>query len=630
MKSNSNGSPLHIEIDNEPLILNSDRPRSLQREEPIESIEQFNATMPTQPAISYAEPLLIDRNQPRVSSNRVVLHQYDSSYDIGFNEWNQREISDRLRKMTSVIKEHPYNHYIVSAYHRAYEYYEESTLIKGYDRNNSDWSIRPNAFLYRINDDPDNPINNYELRLFSFNVHSVALQNHRRQDILHPDHNLSFMSMTYHCAEKLCGAIVSYKEPFTHPNFSVTDHRYISAGCAGHYYSTMSEYSDYVRMIEATVEMDYDTESVTNTILTDTLLLVMIWDIHVWVSQVLSSITFSIQGVAFLRKMILDDIHRVKSRTIENLELFKVFNYIVTHVSPYETKEFTYANSRYIREYQNRFPQGCRVTYLCPESVIKSCNILMIFSMYVSSSLMGLRQNQQRLINDTGASVSATSNKHILKNIQPCTDMIAYPAFGPQIAPKLRGEFGKFGLETVLIDDMPDTLISVSQICEGGLSKKHNVAIFTTEGVRIFKYDSIRKALKIIDSTGVEVLRGLAQDGVYVTENENNTINTHSLFLAKFKPVSLYDHIHLVTNHPGERGMKWHRENSINGNYPDIDVNRKRGVNRNRGVCRGCVYGSLHQTPTDPYRDHRPIPLIPGQCFVLDAYTHPIRVTISV
>jgi hypothetical protein len=65
--------------------------------------------------------------------------------------------------MTSVIEEHPYNHYIVSAYHRAYEYYEESTLIKGYDRNNSDWSIRPNAFLYRINDDPDNPINNYEL-----------------------------------------------------------------------------------------------------------------------------------------------------------------------------------------------------------------------------------------------------------------------------------------------------------------------------------------------------------------------------------------------------------------------------------------------------------------------------------
>ena len=108
--------------------------------------------------------------------------------------------------MASVIKQHPYNHYIVSAYHRAYEYYEESTLIKGYDRNNSNWSIRPNAFLYRINDDPDNPTNSYDLKLFSFNVHSPALEHHRRQDILNPDQNISFMSMTYQCAEKLCGA----------------------------------------------------------------------------------------------------------------------------------------------------------------------------------------------------------------------------------------------------------------------------------------------------------------------------------------------------------------------------------------------------------------------------------------
>ena len=62
--------------------------------------------------------------------------------------------------------------------------------------------------------------------------------------------------------------------------------------------------------------------------------------------------------------------------------------------------------------------------------------------------------------------------------------------------------------------------------------------------------------------------------------------------------------------------MKWHRDNLLNVKYTDDDVDK------HRGVCQGCVYGSLHQTPTDPYRDNRPIPVIPGQCFALDAYSN--------
>ena len=120
-----------------------------------------------------------------------------------------------------------------------------------------------------------------------------------------------------------------------------------------------------------------------------------------------------------------------------------------------------------------------------------------------------------------------------------------------------------------------------------------------------------------MDATGIEVLRGFTEDGVYVTQLQHSTNqHSHRLFLAKFRPKSLYDHIRDVTGHTGERGMKWHRENSLNGKYTDEDVDR------HRGVCQGCVYGSLHQTPTDPYRDHRPIPVIPGQCFALDAYSN--------
>ena len=101
-----------------------------------------------------------------------------------------------------------------------------------------------------------------------------------------------------------------------------------------------------------------------------------------------------------------------------------------------------------------------------------------------------------------------------------------------------------------------------------------------------------------MDATGVEVLRGFTEDVVYVTQLQPSTNqNSHRLFLAKFRPKSLYDHIHNVTGHTGERGMKWHRDNSLNGKYTDDDVDK------HRGVCQGCVYGSLHQTRTDPYRD---------------------------
>jgi hypothetical protein len=65
----------------------------------------------------------------------------------------------------------------------------------------------------------------------------------------------------------------------------------------------------------------------------------------------------------------------------------------------------------------------------------------------------------KRCIIDTGASVSATSETHALSDLHPCTNLTAYPAFGPPIIPKQRGTYGP------LIDNMPDTLLSVSQIC---------------------------------------------------------------------------------------------------------------------------------------------------------------------
>ena len=173
--------------------------------------------------------------------------------------------------------------------------------------------------------------------------------------------------------------------------------------------------------------------------------------------------------------------------------------------------------------------------------------------------------------------------------------MITYPAFGPKIEPTMRGEFSKLGLDTLLIDDMPDTLISVSQICKGGNTNTEHAAIFTSEGVRVFEFDSIREALTLIHRNGVEILLGLQVDGIYITQpNEFNKSNT--LFMAQFDLKSMYDHIHHVTGHPRERVMKWHKQNSINADYSDSDENKY------RGICKGCVFGNCSQTATDHHR----------------------------
>ena len=34
------------------------------------------------------------------------------------------------------------------------------------------------------------------------------------------------------------------------------------------------------------------------------------------------------------------------------------------------------------------------------------------------------------------------------------------------------------------------------------------------------------------------------------------------LYLTQFEPVSSYDHVHMVTGHPGNAGMAWHLKNS--------------------------------------------------------------------
>jgi Reverse transcriptase (RNA-dependent DNA polymerase) len=88
------------------------------------------------------------------------------------------------------------------------------------------------------------------------------------------------------------------------------------------------------------------------------------------------------------------------------------------------------------------------------------------------------------------------------------------------------------------------------------------------------------------------------------------------LLVTSYSVPSLYDHIHLVTGHPSPSVMAWHQKNSTNAAYTAKDAAQS------RPVCQSCVYGSMHQTRTDRYREHRPHTTIPGQQWSVDAYSH--------
>ena len=92
--------------------------------------------------------------------------------------------------------------------------------------------------------------------------------------------------------------------------------------------------------------------------------------------------------------------------------------------------------------------------------------------------------------------------------------------------------------------------------------------------------------------------------------NHKTTTIPLQLYLTQSKPVSLYDHVHMVT------GMAWHLKNSTGAKYSEEDASKQ------RGACKGCVYGTMHQTPTDHRREHRDLPSKPGQFFTLDSYSH--------
>ena len=143
--------------------------------------------------------------------------------------------------------------------------------------------------------------------------------------------------------------------------------------------------------------------------------------------------------------------------------------------------------------------------------------IKILKSSEITSSLMVAKYSHLNDIAlfDTGASRSGTNDKSKLKNIEKCSNITVQGAFGPPFRPSLKGRMGPLGLETVVIPEMNETLLSVYQICNGGTKGFQCISVFSTEGCRIFKFESVGEALKLMHDQGIEIMRGTFVNGLY-------------------------------------------------------------------------------------------------------------------
>ena len=100
-------------------------------------------------------------------------------------------------------------------------------------------------------------------------------------------------------------------------------------------------------------------------------------------------------------------------------------------------------------------------------------NNLKIFKSSNSTSYLKIAKSQKDAhvsLFDTGASRSGTHDEKLLTNIEKCNNITVQGAFGPPFRPALKGRMGPLELETVVIPDMNETLLSVYQICNGSSS----------------------------------------------------------------------------------------------------------------------------------------------------------------
>ena len=83
-----------------------------------------------------------------------------------------------------------------------------------------------------------------------------------------------------------------------------------------------------------------------------------------------------------------------------------------------------------------------------------------------------------------------------------------------------------------------------------------------------------------------------------------------------------FGHIHRVYGRMSNSAILWQRSHSKNANFSDADAAKV------RPICKACAYREQRQTGTDSNRVHRPLSIVPGQSFSINAFScthHSIR-----
>ena len=132
---------------------------------------------------------------------------------------------------------------------------------------------------------------------------------------------------------------------------------------------------------------------------------------------------------------------------------------------------------------------------------------------------MNALSNTSQVIFNSGYSIIGTSNVSNLHDVTECVTLSVQGAFGPSTQPSKRGKLGPLGLDAIMIDGMGhQTLVSLSQYCQGGDSGVPHVGVFTDTVFRMFELASTLPAIKLFSEIDVETTRGTVKGGIYIED----------------------------------------------------------------------------------------------------------------
>ena len=365
------------------------------------------------------------------------------------------------------------------------------------------------------------------------------------------------------------------REQFMRMDPTVTN--YIPPGSAGSYVSVVGRIGDYLGMYKyfETLGLSDEVHAMYE--------LALIYDFMMFVSQtyrdILQERAATIQNLAGIRRLVLESIHTMDySQNDKDFNaLMRIFRAIACEVSPTPLLEDPVVHHKYETPNKHRRRREDDVIILSPDlqpsenpsakfQRFSTVGVVRDYgrpptpplrrsasdspdhsvsaqhqgedsapssdysddpppeehqaNLVVTSAAMFSLHSAAQTVFDSGCSISGTSDPSALYDVTACGPLSVQGAFGPATQPAHRGKLGPLGLDAIVIDGMgAQTLVSLSQFCEGGDTGVRYAGVFTHTDFRMFRLDSILPQLSDLSRSGDEVVRGTVKNGIYVQES---------------------------------------------------------------------------------------------------------------